>query len=169
MPICIVGISTLKSEDGGLPRVADPFSRPDRTHLARHVWKTGGGAQWLNGMLKRNAVEANALHTDGHTLSRNFNFRKLQCAVCQRPLCRRAASGLGPRRFRAPHATATYLRQQVIDTVGCDQIVRRNYPELVDENHHAGLCRLLNQLVGHLDADTTAIALLVLRCPAALR
>jgi iron complex outermembrane receptor protein len=46
-------------------------------HALNDNWKLGGGAQWLDGTLKGNAVEANALQADGRTLGRNFNYRKL--------------------------------------------------------------------------------------------
>ncbi|WP_236222132.1 TonB-dependent siderophore receptor, partial [Pseudomonas asiatica] len=47
-------------------------------HLLNDNWTLGGGMQWLDGSLKGNAVEANALQADGRTLGRNFNYRKLE-------------------------------------------------------------------------------------------
>ncbi len=47
-------------------------------HLLNDNWTLGGGMQWLDGSLKGNAVEANALQADGRTLGRNFNHRKLE-------------------------------------------------------------------------------------------
>ena len=47
-------------------------------HLLIDNWTLGGGMQWLDGSLKGNAVEANALQADGRTLGRNFNYRKLE-------------------------------------------------------------------------------------------
>lgn len=47
-------------------------------HLLNDNWTLAGGMQWLDGTLKGNAVEANALQADGRTLGRNFNYRKLQ-------------------------------------------------------------------------------------------
>jgi len=47
-------------------------------HLLNDNWSLGGGMQWLDGSLKGNAVEANALQPDGRTLGRNFNYRKLE-------------------------------------------------------------------------------------------
>ncbi|OZI49069.1 TonB-dependent siderophore receptor [Bordetella genomosp. 5] len=46
-------------------------------HDLNDDWKLGGGAQWLDGTLQGNAVEANALQANGRTLGRNFNWRKL--------------------------------------------------------------------------------------------
>lgn len=47
-------------------------------HQLNDDWTLGGGMQWLDGTLKGNAVEANELQADGHTLGRNFNYRKLE-------------------------------------------------------------------------------------------
>ncbi|QCI12574.1 TonB-dependent siderophore receptor [Pseudomonas putida] len=47
-------------------------------HMLNADWTLGGGMQWLDGSLKGNAVEANALQADGRTLGRNFNYRKLE-------------------------------------------------------------------------------------------
>lgn len=47
-------------------------------HLLNDDWTLAGGMQWLDGSLKGNAVEANALQADGRTLGRNFNYRKLE-------------------------------------------------------------------------------------------
>ncbi|HDS1744567.1 MULTISPECIES: TonB-dependent receptor [Pseudomonas] len=47
-------------------------------HALSDDWTLGGGMQWLDGSLKGNAVEANALQADGRTLGRNFNYRKLE-------------------------------------------------------------------------------------------
>ena len=47
-------------------------------HLLNDNWTLAGGMQWLDGSLKGNAVEANALQADGRTLGRNFNYRKLE-------------------------------------------------------------------------------------------
>ncbi|UUC21525.1 TonB-dependent siderophore receptor [Pseudomonas asiatica] len=47
-------------------------------HLLNDNWTLGGGMQWLDGSLKGNVVEANALQADGRTLGRNFNHRKLE-------------------------------------------------------------------------------------------
>lgn len=47
-------------------------------HQLNDNWTLGGGMQWLDGTLKGNAVEANKLQADGHTLGRNFNYRKLE-------------------------------------------------------------------------------------------
>ena len=47
-------------------------------HQLNDDWTLGGGMQWLDGSLKGNAVEANALQPDGRTLGRNFNYRKLE-------------------------------------------------------------------------------------------
>lgn len=47
-------------------------------HQLNDDWTLGGGMQWLDGTLKGNAVEANKLQADGHTLGRNFNYRKLE-------------------------------------------------------------------------------------------
>ncbi|HDS1754709.1 TonB-dependent receptor [Pseudomonas sp. M5] len=47
-------------------------------HALSEDWTLGGGMQWLDGSLKGNAVEANALQADGQTLGRNFNYRKLE-------------------------------------------------------------------------------------------
>ncbi|NIF30238.1 TonB-dependent siderophore receptor [Pantoea sp. Tr-811] len=47
-------------------------------HQLNDNWALGGGLQWLDGSLKGNAVEANGLQADGHTLGRNFNYRKLE-------------------------------------------------------------------------------------------
>ncbi|MCF7769465.1 TonB-dependent siderophore receptor [Achromobacter pulmonis] len=46
-------------------------------HALNDDWKVAGGFQWLDGTLKGNAVEANALQSDGRTLGRNFNYRRL--------------------------------------------------------------------------------------------
>ncbi|MHA3737808.1 TonB-dependent siderophore receptor [Pseudomonas sp. Eth.TT006] len=47
-------------------------------HMLNDDWTLGGGFQWLDGSLKGNAVEANGIAADGHTLGRNFNYRKLE-------------------------------------------------------------------------------------------
>ncbi|WP_449102328.1 TonB-dependent siderophore receptor [Pseudomonas extremaustralis] len=47
-------------------------------HLLNDDWTLGGGFQWLDGTLQGNAIEANSLAADGRTLSRNFNYRKLE-------------------------------------------------------------------------------------------
>ncbi|AZE54783.1 Ferrichrome-iron receptor [Pseudomonas synxantha] len=50
-------------------------------HALNDNWTLGGGFQWLDGSLKGNAIEANgagSLGTDGRTLQRNFNYRKLE-------------------------------------------------------------------------------------------
>ncbi len=47
-------------------------------HLLDDNWTLGGGFQWLDGTLQGNAIEANSLAADGRTLSRNFNYRKLE-------------------------------------------------------------------------------------------
>ena len=47
-------------------------------HLLSDNWTLGGGFQWLDGTLQGNAIEANSLAADGRTLSRNFNYRKLE-------------------------------------------------------------------------------------------
>lgn len=50
-------------------------------HALSDNWTLGGGFQWLDGSLKGNAIEANgpgSLGTDGRTLQRNFNYRKLE-------------------------------------------------------------------------------------------
>jgi len=47
-------------------------------HLLNDNWTLGGGFQWLDGTLQGNAIEANSLAADGHTLNRNFNYRKLE-------------------------------------------------------------------------------------------
>ncbi|WP_273820769.1 TonB-dependent siderophore receptor [Pseudomonas asplenii] len=47
-------------------------------HLLNENWTLGGGFQWLDGTLQGNAVEANGIGTDGRTLGRNFNYRKLE-------------------------------------------------------------------------------------------
>ncbi|MEB3901674.1 TonB-dependent siderophore receptor [Pseudomonas putida] len=47
-------------------------------HQLNDDWTLGGGMQWLDGTLKGNAVEGNELQADGHTLGRNFNYRKLE-------------------------------------------------------------------------------------------
>ncbi|MBF8793321.1 TonB-dependent siderophore receptor [Pseudomonas monteilii] len=47
-------------------------------HQLNDDWTLGGGMQWLDGTLKGNAVEANKVQADGHTLGRNFNYRKLE-------------------------------------------------------------------------------------------
>ncbi|WP_226457798.1 TonB-dependent siderophore receptor [Pseudomonas sp. AF03-9] len=47
-------------------------------HLLNENWTLGGGFQWLDGTLQGNAIEANSLAADGHTLNRNFNYRKLE-------------------------------------------------------------------------------------------
>ncbi|MEX5350433.1 TonB-dependent siderophore receptor [Pseudomonas juntendi] len=47
-------------------------------HQLNDDWTLGGGMQWLDGTLKGNAVEGNRLQADGHTLGRNFNYRKLE-------------------------------------------------------------------------------------------
>lgn len=46
-------------------------------HMLNDSWTLGGGFQWLDGTLQGNAIEANTLAGDGRTLSRNFNYRKL--------------------------------------------------------------------------------------------
>lgn len=46
-------------------------------HLLNDNWTLAGGMQWLDGTLQGNAVEANKAPADGHTLQRNFNYRKL--------------------------------------------------------------------------------------------
>ena len=46
-------------------------------HDLNDSWTLGGGVQILDGTLKGNAVEANSMGADGRTLSRNFNWRKL--------------------------------------------------------------------------------------------
>ncbi|WP_455923742.1 TonB-dependent siderophore receptor [Pseudomonas putida] len=47
-------------------------------HFINENWTLGGGVQWLDGSLAGNAVEANGIGTDGRTLGRNFNYRKLE-------------------------------------------------------------------------------------------
>ena len=47
-------------------------------HLLNDNWTLAGGFQWLDGALQGNAIEANSLAADGHTLNRNFNYRKLE-------------------------------------------------------------------------------------------
>ncbi|PHN20212.1 TonB-dependent siderophore receptor [Pseudomonas sp. ICMP 460] len=47
-------------------------------HVLNDNWTLGGGFQWLEGTLQGNAIEANSLAADGRTLSRNFNYRKLE-------------------------------------------------------------------------------------------
>ncbi|AZL68714.1 TonB-dependent siderophore receptor [Pseudomonas oryziphila] len=47
-------------------------------HLLNDNWTLAGGMQWLDGILQGNAVEANKAPADGHTLQRNFNYRKLE-------------------------------------------------------------------------------------------
>ncbi|MCM2363526.1 MULTISPECIES: TonB-dependent siderophore receptor [unclassified Pseudomonas] len=47
-------------------------------HILNEDWTLGGGFQWLDGTLQGNAIEANSLAADGHTLNRNFNYRKLE-------------------------------------------------------------------------------------------
>ncbi|WP_085589577.1 TonB-dependent siderophore receptor [Pseudomonas sp. B14(2017)] len=47
-------------------------------HLLNDNWTLGGGFQYLDGSLKGNAVEATSAPADGHTLQRNFNYRKLE-------------------------------------------------------------------------------------------
>lgn len=47
-------------------------------HLLNDNWTLGSGFQWLDGTLQGNAIEANSLAADGRTLSRNFNYRKLE-------------------------------------------------------------------------------------------
>ncbi|MBT2370419.1 TonB-dependent siderophore receptor [Pseudomonas fluorescens] len=47
-------------------------------HVLNDNWTLGGGFQWLDGTLQGNAIEANSLAADGRTLSRNFNYRKLE-------------------------------------------------------------------------------------------
>ncbi|MEN8639506.1 TonB-dependent siderophore receptor [Pseudomonas sichuanensis] len=47
-------------------------------HLLNDNWTLAGGMQWLDGTLQGNAVEANKAPADGHTLQRNFNYRKLE-------------------------------------------------------------------------------------------
>lgn len=47
-------------------------------HLLNDNWTLGGGFQYLDGTLQGNGIEANSLATDGHTLNRNFNYRKLE-------------------------------------------------------------------------------------------
>ncbi|HWV09612.1 MAG TPA: TonB-dependent siderophore receptor, partial [Pseudomonas sp.] len=46
-------------------------------HALNDNWTLAGGVQDLNGTLEGNAVEANGLQSDGRTLGRNFNYRKL--------------------------------------------------------------------------------------------
>lgn len=46
-------------------------------HAFNENWTLAGGVQDLNGTLEGNAVEANGLQSDGRTLGRNFNYRKL--------------------------------------------------------------------------------------------
>ena len=47
-------------------------------HLLNDNWTLGGGFQYLDGTLQGNGIEANSLASDGHTLNRNFNYRKLE-------------------------------------------------------------------------------------------
>ncbi|KAF0862861.1 TonB-dependent siderophore receptor [Pseudomonas sp. LD120] len=47
-------------------------------HQLNDSWTLGGGFQFLDGSMKGNAVEANGAPTDGRTLQRNFNYRKLE-------------------------------------------------------------------------------------------
>lgn len=47
-------------------------------HMLNDNWTLAGGMQWLDGTLQGNAVEANKAPADGHTLQRNFNYRKLE-------------------------------------------------------------------------------------------
>lgn len=47
-------------------------------HDLNDNWTLGGGVQVLDGSLQGNAIEANSLGADGRTLSRNFNWRKLE-------------------------------------------------------------------------------------------
>ncbi len=47
-------------------------------HLLNDNWTLGGGFQYLDGTLQGNGIEANSLAADGHTLNRNFNYRKLE-------------------------------------------------------------------------------------------
>ena len=47
-------------------------------HLLNENWTLGGGFQYLDGTLQGNGIEANSLAADGHTLNRNFNYRKLE-------------------------------------------------------------------------------------------
>lgn len=47
-------------------------------HDLNDSWTLGGGVQVLDGSLQGNAIEANSLGADGRTLSRNFNWRKLE-------------------------------------------------------------------------------------------
>ncbi|MCO8161165.1 TonB-dependent siderophore receptor [Pseudomonas sp. 21LCFQ010] len=46
-------------------------------HDLNDNWTLGGGVQSLDGTMKGNGVEANSLGADARTLSRNFNWRKL--------------------------------------------------------------------------------------------
>lgn len=46
-------------------------------HELNDNWTLGGGVQALDGTMKGNGIEANSLGADGRTLSRNFNWRKL--------------------------------------------------------------------------------------------
>jgi iron complex outermembrane receptor protein len=47
-------------------------------HFLNDNWTLGGGTQFLDGSLQGNAIEANGVATDGRTLGRNFNYRKLE-------------------------------------------------------------------------------------------
>lgn len=47
-------------------------------HVLNENWTLGGGVQVLDGSLRGNAVEANAIQADGRTLGRNFNYRNLE-------------------------------------------------------------------------------------------
>ncbi len=47
-------------------------------HWLNNDWTLAGGVQYLEGTMKGNAVEGNALQSDGRTLGRNFNWRKLE-------------------------------------------------------------------------------------------
>lgn len=47
-------------------------------HMLNDDWTLAGGTQWLDGTLQGNAVEGNRIGADGRTLSRNFNYRKLE-------------------------------------------------------------------------------------------
>ncbi|CAH0192728.1 TonB-dependent siderophore receptor [Pseudomonas brassicacearum] len=47
-------------------------------HMLNDDWTLAGGTQWLDGTLQGNAVEGNSIGADGRTLSRNFNYRKLE-------------------------------------------------------------------------------------------
>ncbi|CAN7326315.1 TonB-dependent siderophore receptor [Pseudomonas brassicacearum] len=47
-------------------------------HMLNDDWTLAGGTQWLDGTLQGNAIEGNGIATDGRTLGRNFNYRKLE-------------------------------------------------------------------------------------------